>query len=243
MLPRSLRLGSKMNRGISLKPMPIARLVAVIASRDALTRARHLRVLPDFFELRLDAFQYSLGQVTANISQLRAPLILTARHPEEGGLGKLSLATRRALLSRFLDSAALVDLELRSLRQEKKLIAELQRRKIGLLISSHNFGAVPTLGEMHRLTRRAIPFQPAIFKLVTRTDTVLDFNRLATFLVQAHHYPFPIAVMGVGKLGRFSRRQFDRAGSALTYVSLGEANVEGQLSLGQLRRARRAYNK
>src|SRR5215813_726541 len=176
-----------MNRGVSFKPKPVARIVAVIASHDALMRAHRVRVLPDFFELRLDAFQDSLGQMITKISQLRAPLILTARLPEEGGLGRLRLTTRRALLRRFLDSAALVDLELRSVRQEKKLMAELERREIGLVISSHNFGAPPTLAEMHRLTARAIPLHPAIFKLVTRTDTVLDFNLLATFLAEAHY--------------------------------------------------------
>ena len=47
--------------------------------------------------------------------------------------------------------------------------------------------------------------------------------------------------MGIGKLGLASRRRLDRLGSALTYVSIGQANVAGQPSLGQLRRARRAY--
>lgn len=231
-----------MDGEVPIKANPVARLVAVIASRNALLRARRLRVLPDFFELRLDAFHHSLGLVAASISQLRAPLILTVRHPREGGFGRLTLTTRRALLRRFLHSAALVDLELRSVRPEEALRRELEKRKIRLLISSHNFGETPTLAEMHRLTRRAIPFHPAIFKLVTRTDTPQDLNRLATFLAEAQRYSFPIAVMGVGKLGLFSRCQFDRTGSALTYVSLDQPNVEGQPSLDQLRRVRRAYS-
>jgi 3-dehydroquinate dehydratase len=47
--------------------------------------------------------------------------------------------------------------------------------------------------------------------------------------------------MGIGKLGRESRRQLDRLGSALSYGSLGQANAEGQPSLSQLRRDRGAY--
>ena len=42
--------------------------------------------------------------------------------------------------------------------------------------------------------------------------------------------------MGIGKLGAISRVLLARAGSVLIYASLGTvSNVEGQLSLGQLR--------
>jgi len=217
-------------------------LVAVIASSEALRRAKRLRVFPDFFELRLDAFHRSLGKVEASISQLRAPLILTARRPEEGGHGPLSLRERTTLLRRFLDFAALVDLELLSVRQMAHLVAELRRRKLGLVLSSHDFSGTPSVARLHRLTRRAIPWRPAIFKLVTRTDAVADLDRLISFFAQRHRYPFPVAVMGIGKLGSLSRREFDRAGSALTYVFLDRARIEGQASLSQLRRVRRAYN-
>src|SRR5205085_6636671 len=99
-----------------------SKLVGVVASLAALARATHLRHPPDFFELRLDALRDSLGEVDRAIPKLRAPLILTARHPAEGGLGALSPAARRALLSRFLKQAAFVDLELRSVGQMKRLI-------------------------------------------------------------------------------------------------------------------------
>ncbi len=67
-----------------------SRVVGVIASPVALVRATRLRRPPDLFELRLDALRDSLGEVERMIPQLRAPLILTARHPAEGGVGGLS---------------------------------------------------------------------------------------------------------------------------------------------------------
>jgi 3-dehydroquinate dehydratase-1 len=230
------------NRSPAVKKHAASRLVAVIATSFALARARRLRRPPDFFELRLDALVNSLGEVAANIPYLRAPIILTARHPKEGGLGSLSSRKREALIRRFLDSAALVDVELHFVRQMTELVLELRRRQIGLLLSIHDFHATPGVPELHRLTRQAARFRPAIFKLATRTDQPAQLDQLATYLSEKNRYAFPIAVMGIGRLGFVSRRQFDRIGSALTYASLDTAKVEGQPSLDQLRRARRAYH-
>ena len=67
-----------------------SRVVGVIASPVALVRATRLRRPPDLFELRLDALRDSLGEVERMIPQLRAPLILSARHPAEGGVRQSS---------------------------------------------------------------------------------------------------------------------------------------------------------
>ena len=79
------------------------RVVAVIASRLDLAKAVRLRRRPDLFELRLDMLRDSLGEVSRILPRLSAPLILTARHPREGGAGGLTLSSRRALLLRFLE--------------------------------------------------------------------------------------------------------------------------------------------
>jgi len=218
-----------------------ARLVGVVASPAGLARAMRLRHPPDFFELRLDALRESLGEVGRAIPKLRAPLIFTARHPLEGGAGKLKSGERRALLQRFLEHASFVDLELRSVRQMQSLIDEMRRRKTGLIISHHDLRDTPALEELRRLAKFAATFKPAIFKIATRTETPNQLAQLVSFFREKNRARFPIAAMGIGKLGLQSRRTLDRLGSALTYVSLGQANVQGQPSLSQLRRARRAY--
>ncbi len=218
-----------------------SRLVGVVASPAALEQAARLRRPPDLFELRLDALRGSLGKVAGAIPRLGAPFILTARHPREGGKGELPIGARRDLFLRFLEHAAFVDLELRSIRQFQPLLAKLRRHQIGLIVSSHNFSETPSTEELRRLARLAATFRPAIFKIATRTDTSDQLARLLSFFTESQSAAFPIAAMGMGKLGRASRRQLDRLGSALTYVALSEANTEGQPSLSQLRRARRAY--
>lgn len=218
-------------------------LVGVIASSTALARAVCSRRPPDLFELRLDALRRFLDQVETAMSKLHAPLILTARHPREGGLGQLRSGQREALLRRFLEHATLVDLELRSVRQMKVLMDEIRRRQIGLIISHHDLRDTPSRDELRRLTNSAAAHQPAIIKIASRTDTPDQLERLVSFFAETNRSDFPIAAMGIGSLGLESRCLLDRLGSALTYVSLGEANVPGQATLGQLRRARRAYIK
>lgn len=229
-----------MNKRSAKNDSSVGRLVGVIASPAALARAMRLRHPPDLFELRLDALCQSLGEVERALPKLRAPLILTARHPAEGGIGELSLTARRALLLRFLEHAAFVDLELRSVRQMKTLLEQMRHREIRVIISRHDLRDTPSLSELRRQVKFAAAAEAAIFKVVTRTDTPAQLARLVSFF-ETTHAPLPIAAMGIGKLGIVSRRRLSQLGSALIYVSLGEANIEGQPSLSQLRRTRRAY--
>ena len=229
-------------------PLPVSqfagqnRIVGVIASPVALARAVRLRQPPDLFELRLDALRHSLGPVEQALPRLRAPLILTARHPAEGGRGRLTVAARRALLHRFLPHAALVDLEYRCVRQMPALLAEIRRRRLGLIVSRHDLRRTPSLGELRRFARAAAALRPAIIKVAARTNTAAELARLLAFFEECHR-DLPLAAMGTGKLGPESRRRLARLGSVLTYVSLDQPVVPGQPTLGQLRRARRAYTR
>src|SRR5947199_5427435 len=88
-------------------------LVAVIMSRADLDSAIRLRKPPDLFELRLDQLAGDLDAVENRVSKLRRPLIITARHPQEGGANKSSTRHRRDLLYPLLHRARDVDLGLR----------------------------------------------------------------------------------------------------------------------------------
>ena len=92
-------------RSIQRRP----RVVGVIASRADLDRAVRMRRPPDLFELRLDHLVGVIDEVEEKILQLNSPLIITARHPLEGGTNKLSLLQRRNLLTRFLPYAKYVE--------------------------------------------------------------------------------------------------------------------------------------
>jgi 3-dehydroquinate dehydratase I len=211
------------------------RVVGVIASRVDLDRAVRMRRPPDLFELRLDRLAAAVvDQLENMLPKLGAPLIITARHPHEGGAGKLSVRKRRALLTRFLSCADYVDIELRSARAMQSLLALAGKKKICRIISFHSFKSTPSPRLLSAKAREAKAHRADIFKVATRTDKPMELGRLLDFMTNSH-VNLPLAVMGIGKLGAISRVLLARAGSVLIYVSLGAAtDIEGQLSLEQL---------
>jgi len=211
------------------------RVVGVIASRADLERAVRMRRPPDLFELRLDRLAGMADEVEKVLPRLRTPLIITARHPNEGGSGRLSLGQRRALLSRFLTHADYLDVELRSAHALRALIAIAKTKKVRLIISFHDFKSTPSARLLVAKAHNAKALRADIFKVATRTDTPTELGRLLEFITR-NRVNVRLAVMGIGGLGAISRVLLARAGSVLIYASLGPAtDVEGQLSLEQLR--------
>jgi len=211
------------------------RIVGVIASHDDLNRAVRMRGPPDLFEVRLDRLVGLVDELENTLPKLRAPLIITARHPHEGGTGKLSLRQRRHLLARFLDHADYLDVELRSALGLRRLLAIARKKKVQRIISFHNFKSTPSARLLMAKARAAKAHDANLFKVATRTDTPIELRRLLDFMTNSR-VDLPLAVMGIGNLGAISRVLLARAGSVLIYASLGGATlIEGQLSLEQLR--------
>jgi len=211
------------------------RIVGVIASREDLEQALRMRRPPDLFELRLDRLAGIVDRVETKLPKLRAPLIITARHPNEGGSGRLSLRQRRALLSRFLTHADYLDVELRSARALRALLAIAKTKNVRRIISFHDFKSTPSARLLVAKAHNAKALRADIFKVATRTDTPTELGRLLEFITK-NRVNVRLAVMGIGRLGAISRVLLARAGSVLIYASLGPAtDVEGQLSLEQLR--------
>ena len=212
-----------------------SRVVGVIASRDDLERALRMRRPPDLFELRLDLLTGVVDRFANRLAKLRTPLIITARHPNEGGTGKLSLRQRRALLTRFLTHADYLDVELRSASALRPLLVFANKKNVGRIISFHNFKSTPSARLLAAKARKAKAHRADIFKVATRTDTAMELGRLLDFMTNSR-VNLPLAVMGIGKLGAISRVLLARAGSVMIYASLGAASdIAGQLSLNQLR--------
>ncbi len=215
-----------------LRQLP--RLVAVIMSRADLDSAIRLRKPPDLFELRLDQLAGDLDAVENKVSKLRTPLIVTARHPQEGGANKLSTRHRRDLLFRFLHRARYVDVELRSASALRSILKLAGTRNVRRIISYHNLKSTPYSGTLQTKARAAKSWGADIFKVATRTDTPAQLARLLYFMTN-EDVDLAISIMGIGKLGALSRVFLAHCGSALVYASLGKNNIEGQMSLEQLR--------
>jgi len=199
-----------------------------------LDSAIRMRKPPDLFELRLDQLARDVDEVEKKLSKLRAPLIMTARHPREGGANQLSTQQRRVLLSRFLPRARYIDVELRSVNALRALLQAARRKNVGRIVSFHNLKTTPDSRTLRTKARAAKAQGANIFKLATRTDTPAQLARLFDFMTKKN-VDLAVSVMGIGRFGAISRVLLAHCGSALIYASLCESQIEGQMSLEQLR--------
>jgi len=210
-------------------------IVGVIFSHADLQRALRMRKPPDLFELRLDRFANSIGEVEATLDRLPAPLVITARDPREGGANHLSVSRRRGLLLQFLPHAAYVDVELRAARSLAPVMQSARAHRVPTILSFHDFKTTPPAARLDEIVHSAQSLGAVLIKVATRTDTPTQLDRLFDFF-ERHRLTANIVPMGMGKLGRASRLELARRGG-LTYAHLGTPTAAGQLSVRDLRRA------
>ncbi len=201
----------------------------------SLQRARRAsgKAAPEWIEVRLDALVPAPREWDALVATGR-PLLLTARRPDEGGLGGLAASARLERLATHLDRAAWLDLELRSFNEAATVIAEARSRRCGILASFHDFAGTPSVRKLRRLARAAADAGADIFKVATRADDAAALARLLEFM--AGDSTIPRAAMGMGAFGRVSRLALAVAGSVLSYCHLGEPNAPGQWGVAEFRR-------
>jgi 3-dehydroquinate dehydratase I len=210
-------------------------IVGVIFSRADFQSALRKRNPPDLFELRLDAVVRAIDTARAAIEHLPAPLIITARHPREGGANQLSSRRRRALLLEFLSHAAWVDIELRAARLFVEVLRAARANSIRTIISFHDFATTPPASRLDEIAACARSLGAAVIKIATRTDTPAQLATLLDFF-DRQRVTADVVAMGIGKLGRASRLELARRGCLLNYAHLGSPVAAGQLSIRDLRR-------
>jgi 3-dehydroquinate dehydratase type I len=209
--------------------IPDCAIVGVIASIDELRLATRMRAPPDLFELRLDHLP-NLRE--SQLLKLSRPLIITARHPAEGG--KKLQTGRCDLLLEFLPRAKFVDVELRSLRELDAVWDEARRGRVGRICSFHDFKRTPQPAVLQKKMLRARKARADVFKIVTRADTLRDLLTLFEFL-WTELSSMRLCVMAMGKFGPMSRLFFREAGSSFIYAPLRHPLHHGQLTFRQLR--------
>ncbi len=209
-------------------------VVATVHTLKGLAQAKTLsKTEADLIELRLDCLHNHLSAVDKFLAtHPRAlPVLITARDPQEGGHQKLPAAERIALLQKYSAHAQAVDLELANAGQ----LANLRIPKSRLILSKHDFKTTPSVAQMRAAWRRAVKIGCACFKIATRTDTPQQLARLIQLLASTNRH-VPIAVMGMGRLGRISRLVLPSCNSVLTYGYLDRPQVSGQWPAQELKR-------
>lgn len=188
-----------------------------------------LKVRPgevDFLEIRVDNFANDLDTLLPALPRLRVPLLITVRHPAEGGVNNLGFARRRELYAQFLPHAALIDVELRSFEKLAGTIEGAQRAGVKVIASVHHFHSTPSTASLQRAIRRAHAVGADICKMAALADTPAALGQLLAVL--ARKLPLPVSVMGMGRFGKVSRLLLAQAGSVLNYGYLDRPNASGQ---------------
>ncbi len=213
----------KNSRDLREKP----HVVAAGHSRGALHRA--VRIRPgevDFLEIRVDNFSLDPAPVLKVLPKLRVPLLITVRHPAEGGMNRLTLGRRRDLFAQFLPWATLMDVELRSWESLAGTIAAARQAGVKIIASAHFFRSTPSALQLQRIVRSAHAAGADISKIAALADTPGALCRLLTVLEKKQ--PLPVSIMGMGKFGKISRLLCAQAGSVLNYGYLDRPNASGQ---------------
>lgn len=192
----------------------------------------------DLFEVRLDLLAKDGVDIRSAPWQPLAghPLLFTARRAEEGGAFPLGADERRALLEAVLGEAALIDVEVASIREMENLLERVKALGIPWIASFHDFEKLPDDGVLAEAARRAKDAGAALFKTAARVHEPADLARLAEFQLADHG--IPVATMGMGPLAPVSRLLCAQCGSVLNYGYLGETpTAPGQWDAASLKAA------
>jgi 3-dehydroquinate dehydratase-1 len=186
----------------------------------------------DLVEIRLDCLLASRHAIASAVSRIPAPLLLTARHPVEGGAGNLSSSVRRSLYEEFLPLATAVDVELRSVGPMEPVLSSAAKRGVFSVISFHDFRGTPGLVRLREIVVAARQSGADFVKIATKLRGPKD---LAVLLQLQSLFPsIALATMGMGPMGRVSRLALAAAGSRLNYGYLDRPQVSGQWEATQL---------
>jgi 3-dehydroquinate dehydratase-1 len=196
--------------------------VVLVVNGPAAGLRRIIRQGIDVLEARVDRFPsrepaHVIVTVRA-LKRLRLPLIGTVRSHAEGGAARLSDRQRIALYEAIAPLVDAMDVELRAgaVRQAVRDLA--RRRRIPLILSSHDFHRTPTDRALERLLREAKALGADIVKVATQARSAQDVARLFAFT--ARHRAKRLVTIAMGPKGTLSRLVFPLAGSLLTYTSL-----------------------
>jgi 3-dehydroquinate dehydratase-1 len=228
------QLLSSKNLLLSTRPLTVGVLADEAALRRfiAMTPAEQ-EATCDLAELRLDQLPFTSNDLMSLLEGLETPLLLTARHPAEGGFAPTDPSERMAMIEPLLHRAALIDLEIRSATEMQPLIKKARALDIPVVGSFHDFHTTPPDGVLEGAMGFAQTAGLDAVKFATFLNSEEDLIRLIRLASTQHR--LRTAVMGMGPWGRVSRLVLAKCGSLLNYGYVGDSNAPGQWPAARLK--------
>lgn len=208
------------------RPNPVWSVVATAHTGRGLREASALSPGQgiDFVEVRVDCLTRFKDQLPRLVAAMKIPVIITARHPLEGGVGNLGPVRRGQLLAALMPSAAMLDVELRSAHSLRELLASARKHRVGTILSFHDFEKTPAAATLGKKVREGLRLGASVVKIATTLKSPRD---LATLIVLQGSSQ-KITTMGMGPLGKISRLVLPAVGARLVYGYLDRPQVAGQ---------------
>jgi len=224
------------SKNLLYSSQPLA--VGVISDEAALAHFVSLdpagrRALCDVAELRLDLLKQPDKHLRERLAGNTLPLLLTARHPAEGGEGSDDAGARAAMIEPLLDIASLIDIELRSTVPMQGTIQKARAAGVPVIGSFHDFQATPSDDVLAGAVNFGQQAGLDAVKIATYLNTQEDLIRLMKLASGSHR--LRLSVMGMGPLGRISRLVLAKSGSLLNYGFIGTSNAPGQWPAARLK--------
>ena len=176
-------------------------------------------------EVRVDLFPEvtpdEIRNVCNNLRASGAHMILTVRHPDEGG--KPLPIARAEFFETCIDLVDEIDVELLHQDDLKDVLRMVRRKGKSVIFSYHNFEGTPRLSELEMLYDIAPLTSGDIFKIATMVASEEDIQRLIKFTVE--HSGESIAVMGMGEKTKWLRYVLPLIGSKIAYAAPGNGTT------------------
>jgi 3-dehydroquinate dehydratase-1 len=186
----------------------------------------------DMIELRLDLVKEPIRAIKAVRLATTQPIIATNRLKTEGGMFQGSERERIELLLQAAPFADFVDIELLAeLRDE--FMARVNKP---VIVSYHDFLGMPDEDEMATILENMKKTGAIYAKIAVTPKNLRDNLRILGLLLDAD---LPLCMIAMGNIGRHLRAVAPLYGSVLTYGFVAKSTAPGQMSLAELRLAKK----
>lgn len=234
---------------IQLEPGKVNVVVPIMGTNtaDLLEEAKKAAASQaDVIEWRADHYTEidSVSQFSKCLTELRQvigakPLLFTFRTKEEGGVSEISIREYHELCLAVAESGNIdwIDIELSRIDfLGREFIQELKAAGVKVILSFHDFDQTPDDATLVYRIGMMNQFGADIGKIATMPNNLQDVLRLMGIISKARAFnQLPLAVIGMGDLGKITRISGELTGSILTFAALENVSAPGQLPVAEIR--------
>ncbi len=201
--------------------------ICISITHSDLNRVREILNNFDFCELRLDLIRPELSELKQLLS-IKKSVIITCREAE--GIDRL-----KYLKEAVKHSPEYIDIEFETEESVKiELIGLCEVYGVKRIHSYHNFEETPELEFLEKIIEEENKnFKPSLIKIATYVNSERDNITLLSLLRQN----IPLAVIGMGEMGKKTRVLAPLFGSKITFAGIdGNYSAPGQCDYFELKR-------